>query len=113
MLVGVDQGYRATGEISYGGPGCLERARRAEEILRAHLEALLGPGDEVRIDLQGLNSLFGDQEGTAYPSEVRLRLAVRTEPRSWRATPPTRSSCSTSGRPAVAGSSRPSCRRSA
>jgi hypothetical protein len=79
VLVGVDQGYRATGEISYGGPGCLERARRAEEILRAHLDELLAPEDQVRIDLQGLNSLFGDKEGTAYPEEVRLRLAVRTE----------------------------------
>ena len=79
VLVGVDQGYRATGEISYGGPGCLERARRAEEILRAHLDELLDPGDQVRIDLQGMNSLFGDKEGTAYPEEVRLRLAVRTE----------------------------------
>jgi hypothetical protein len=78
VLVGVDQGYRATGEISYGGPGCLERARRAEEILRAHLDELLDPDDEVRIDLQGLSSLFGDKEGAAYPTEVRLRLAVRT-----------------------------------
>ena len=33
----------------------------------------------MRIDLQGMNSLFGDKEGTAYPEEVRLRLAVRTE----------------------------------
>ena len=61
VLVGVDQGYRATGEISYGGPGCVERARRAEEILRAHLDELLDPGDQVRIDLQGMNSLFGDK----------------------------------------------------
>lgn len=79
VLVGVDQGYRATGEISYGGPGCLERARRAEEVLRAHLDELLDPGDQVRTDLQGLSSLFGDKEGAAYPPEVRLRLAVRTE----------------------------------
>jgi hypothetical protein len=78
VLVGVDQGYRATGEISYGGPGCVDRARRAEEILRAHLDALLDPGDQVRIDLQGMNSLFGDKSGTVEPEEVRLRLAVRT-----------------------------------
>ena len=26
-----------------------------------------------------MNSLFGDKEGTSYPEEVRLRLAVRTE----------------------------------
>jgi hypothetical protein len=79
VLVGVDQGYRATGEISYGGPGCVGRARRAEEILRAHLDELLDPADDVRIDLQGMNSLFGDKEAIADPVEVRLRLAVRTE----------------------------------
>ncbi len=68
VLVGVDQGYRATGEISYGGPGCVDRARRAEEILRAHLDELLAPEDEVRVDLQGLSSLFGDdKEGAADP----------------------------------------------
>jgi Acyclic terpene utilisation family protein AtuA len=79
VLVGVDQGYRATGEISYGGPGCVARARRAEEILRAHLDDLLDDGDQVRVDLQGLNSLFGDdKEGDVDPREVRLRLAVRT-----------------------------------
>jgi len=79
VLVGVDQGYRATGEISYGGPGCVGRARRAEEILRAHLDELLDPADDVRIDLQGMNSLFGDKGAVADPVEVRLRLAVRTE----------------------------------
>ena len=79
VLVGVDQGYRATGEISYGGPGCVRRARRAEEILRAHLDELLDPADDVRIDLQGMNSLFGDKGAIADPVEVRLRLAVRTE----------------------------------
>jgi hypothetical protein len=79
VLVGVDQGYRATGEISYGGPGCVGRARRAEEILRAHLDELLDPADDVRIDLQGMNSLFGDKGAIADPVEVRLRLAVRTE----------------------------------
>src|SRR5829696_6628591 len=29
VLVGVNQGWKATGEMSYGGPGCVERARRA------------------------------------------------------------------------------------
>ncbi len=78
VLVGVDQGFRATGEISYGGPGCVDRARRAEEILRAHLGDLLDRDDEVRIDLQGLDSLFGARKDVTDPPEVRLRLAVRT-----------------------------------
>ena len=114
VLVGVDQGYRATGEISYGGPGCLERARRAEEILRAHLDELLAPGDQVRIDLQGLNSLFGRQGGHRIPARrCGCDWPFAPSPRSWPATPPTRSSCSTSGRPVAAESSRRSCRRSA
>ena len=78
MLVGVDQGWKATGEMSYGGPGCVERARRAEEIVRKRLEPLADEIDELRIDLQGVNSLFGDRMPGGYPSEVRLRLAVRT-----------------------------------
>jgi ribosomal protein L31E len=79
VLVGVDQGFRGTGEISYGGPGCVERAQRAVEIVHAHLDGVLGDADEVRIDLQGLNSLFGERRAAGYPEEVRLRLAVRTQ----------------------------------
>ena len=78
VLVGVDQGWRATGEMSYGGPGCVERARRAEEVVRRRLEPYAGEIDELRVDLQGVDSLFGDRMPGGYPSEVRLRLAVRT-----------------------------------
>ncbi|MDT9591701.1 acyclic terpene utilization AtuA family protein [Nocardioides zeae] len=78
VLVGVDQGWRATGEMSYGGPGCVERARRAEEVLRARLDRVLDEIDELRIDLQGVDSLFGDRMPGGYPAEVRLRLAART-----------------------------------
>ncbi len=78
VLVGVDQGWKATGEMSYGGPGCVERARRAEEIVRRRLEPLMSQIDDMRVDLQGVDSLFGDRMPGGYPSEVRLRLAVRT-----------------------------------
>lgn len=78
VLVGVDQGWKATGEISYGGPGCVERAKRAEEIVRARLDRYTDAIDDFRIDLQGMNSLFGDQLTGGYPNEVRLRLGVRT-----------------------------------
>jgi hypothetical protein len=74
----VDQGWKATGEMSYGGPGCVERARRAEEIVRKRLEPYAGEIDELRIDLQGVDSLFGDRMSGGYPSEVRLRMAART-----------------------------------
>jgi hypothetical protein len=75
VLVGVDMGWRGTGEISYGGPGCVERARRAASIMELRLP---GDLDEFRIDLQGIDSLFGDRMAGGYPSEVRLRLAARS-----------------------------------
>ena len=74
VLVGVDQGWRVVGEVSYGGPGCIERARRAEEIVRTRLGSFLHEIDDLRIDLQGVDSLFGDQMPGGYPAEVRLRL---------------------------------------
>ena len=78
VLVGIDQGWRATGEMSYGGPGCVERARRAEQVVRRRLEPYRDEIDDLRIDIQGVNSLFGDRMPGGYPSEVRLRVAVRS-----------------------------------
>jgi len=78
VLVGVDQGFKATGEMSYGGPGCVDRARRAEEIVRRRLERWAGDIDDLRVDLQGMTSLFGDRLAGPTPTEVRLRVAART-----------------------------------
>jgi hypothetical protein len=78
VLVGVDQGWKALGEMSYGGPGCVERARRAEEVVRARLERFGADLDELRFDLQGMDSLFGDRLPGGYPTEVRLRVAARS-----------------------------------
>jgi hypothetical protein len=64
--------------MSYGGPGCVARARRAEEIVRRRLEPYRDEIDDLRIDIQGVNSLFGDRMPGGYPSEVRLRVAVRS-----------------------------------
>ena len=56
-------GYRdcfiGDGEISYGGPGCLERGKLALEILKERLE-LVAPGqfDEMKFDIIGCNSLY-------------------------------------------------------
>ncbi|MCD2114196.1 DUF1446 domain-containing protein [Rhodococcus rhodochrous] len=77
VLVGVDLGYKAVAEISYGGPGCVDRARRAEEVVRSRLEPLRDRIDELRIELHGVNTLFGDRMPAGEPAEVRLRLAAR------------------------------------
>ena len=82
VLVGIDHGFKAVGEISYGGPGCLDRARRAEEILRHRLADLGSDIIDARIDFQGWNSLFGNSYRPAEEvTEVRLRLAVQARTR--------------------------------
>jgi hypothetical protein len=81
VLVGVDQGWKSTAEISYGGPGCVERAQRAAEIVRRRMETYGSDLDDMRIDLTGMNSLFGTGMKAGYPAEVRLRVAARSESR--------------------------------
>lgn len=78
VLVGLDLGWKGVGEASYGGPGCVERARRAEEILRRRLEKWGPDIDDLRVDLVGVDSVLGDRMPGGYPSEVRLRLGVRS-----------------------------------
>ena len=79
-------GYRdcfiGDGEISYGGPGCLERAKLALEIMKERLE-LVAPGqfDELKFDILGCNSLYWnpDYQYNEEPSEVRVRVAGRAK----------------------------------
>ena len=78
-------GYRdcfiGDGEISYGGPGCLERAKLALDIIRERLE-LVAPGqfDEMKYDLIGCNSLYWNPDYKYdEPSEVRVRVAGRAK----------------------------------
>jgi hypothetical protein len=78
VLVGVDLGWKSVGEISYGGPGCVERAERAAEIVRRRLAPYDGAIDELRVDLQGVSSLHAGAIQAGYPAEVRLRIASRT-----------------------------------
>ncbi|MCC8392790.1 DUF1446 domain-containing protein [Paraburkholderia sp. MMS20-SJTR3] len=73
-------GYIGEGQISYGGPGAVARARLALEIVRERL-ALTGIATrELRFDLIGVNSLHGETAAVGYgePYEVRVRVAGRT-----------------------------------
>ncbi|QJR09180.1 hypothetical protein DSM104443_00216 [Usitatibacter rugosus] len=77
-------GWLAEGEISYAGPGAEARARLAGEVLRKRL-----PGLDVRVDLIGIVSVFGDDSGrllertaAGHASEVRLRVAAKHVDRS-------------------------------
>ena len=79
--IGYKDCFIGDGEISYGGPGCLARAKLALEILKERLE-LVAPGqfDEMKFDLIGCNSIYWNPEFQYNePSEVRVRVAGRAQ----------------------------------
>ena len=80
--IGYKDCFIGDGEISYGGPGCLDRAKLALDILKERLE-LVAPGqfDELKFDLIGCNSLYWnpDYKYNQEPSEVRVRVAGRAK----------------------------------
>lgn len=76
VSVGVRDCFIGEGQISYGGTNCVARARLAGEIVRHRLSVIGCAADELRIDLMGVNSLFGETD--IAPAEVRLRVAART-----------------------------------
>jgi hypothetical protein len=74
-------GYIGEGQISYGGPGAVARARLALEIVRERLVISGVDVSELRFDLIGVDSLHGATlggGGCGEPYEVRARVAGRT-----------------------------------
>jgi hypothetical protein len=81
VSVGLRHGFIGEGQISYGGPGAVSRAQMAADIIRERLD-IIGLGENDRkMDLIGVDSLFGPSTSQKIPDpwEVRLRVAVRTE----------------------------------
>ncbi|MFC5358991.1 acyclic terpene utilization AtuA family protein [Azospirillum himalayense] len=67
------------GQISYAGPGAVERGRLALEIVRERLALTGVRTEELQLDLIGLDALHGDRLSRGHtPYEVRLRVAGRT-----------------------------------
>jgi Acyclic terpene utilisation family protein AtuA len=80
VSVGYIDSYIGEGQISYAGPGALERGRLALAVVRERLSLTGVQMTETRFDLIGLDSLHGitippERE----PYEVRIRVAGRTE----------------------------------
>ena len=82
VSVGYFDGYLGEGQLSYGGPNAVARARLAGEVVRERLALRGFRFDELRCDLIGLDSLHGPAEGRPEPYEVRLRVAGRTQSRA-------------------------------
>lgn len=78
--VGYIDCYIGEGQISYAGPGALQRAKLALEIVRQRLQLSGVQMSEVRYDIIGSNALHGDQLSKSHdPYEVRIRVAGRTD----------------------------------
>ncbi len=79
VSIGYRDGFLGEGQISYGGTGCLKRAKLALNIIKKRLNdrGIL----EFEIDIIGYNSLYksvslSEEQENALP-EVRLRVAAR------------------------------------
>lgn len=78
--IGYIDSYIGEGQISYAGPGALERGRLALDIVRERLELTGVQMTEARFDLIGANSLHGAAlSGSGNPYEVRVRVAGRAD----------------------------------
>jgi hypothetical protein len=72
-------GYKAVGTLVYAWPEALDKARRADEVLRTRLDRMGLRFDHVRTEFVGANATHGPLAGVpADPPEVQLRIGVRS-----------------------------------
>jgi len=72
-------GFTAFGTLTYSWPDALEKAKRADEILRARLSQLGLHFEEIRTEFLGYNSCHGPlAQELQDPNEVVLRIGVRS-----------------------------------
>ncbi len=78
VLCGLDLGWKVVAEVSYGGRGCVDRARTAADVTRRRLEPVWDQISDWRADVHGVDALFGDRlPRGGEPPDARLRLAFR------------------------------------
>ena len=79
LSIGYVGGCIGEGQISYAGPGALERGRLALQIVRDRLAVTGVRTEELRCELIGFNALHDDRSSRAQvPYEVRARVVGRT-----------------------------------
>lgn len=73
-------GYTAVGTLTYSWPEALEKAQKADEVLRTRLNDLNLEFEEVRTEFMGYNSCHGPlATSMAEMNEVVLRVGVRSQ----------------------------------
>jgi hypothetical protein len=80
VSVGYVDSYIGEGQVSYAGPGAVERGRLALDIVRERLALTGVRTSEVRFDLIGIDALHGSMLSADHrPYEVRVRVVGRTD----------------------------------
>ncbi len=81
VSVGRIDSFAGEGQISYAGPGALERGRLAAEIVRERLALTNVACRDLRCELIGVDSILGPalSKNAPAPAEVRLRVVGRTD----------------------------------
>lgn len=73
-------GYTAVGTLTYSWPNALEKAQKADEVLRSRLQDLHLEFEEIRTEFLGYNSCHGPLAPVMEePNEVVLRVGVRSQ----------------------------------
>jgi len=78
VSIGYKDGFIGEGQLSYGGPGAMDRAKLGLEIVRKRFEKYHPEIVDVQYDIIGYNSLYGNQISHGEPYEARMRVAART-----------------------------------
>lgn len=80
VSLGYVDSYIGEGQISYAGPGAVNRGQLALDIVAERLKLMGVKYQEIRFDLVGVNSLHGAKLSAGYePYEVRARVTGRTQ----------------------------------
>ncbi len=78
VSISYSDGWTCVGELTYAWPEAVEKAEKADEIIRRRIELLGLEFDEIHTDLLGLNACHGPlSHPVADPNEVVLRIGVR------------------------------------
>ena len=84
ICIGYQDGWIGEGEITLVWPDALEKARKAEEILRERFKIVNLDAEDLRIDFIGINSIHGPLSKMPVvdePNEVRIRVAAKVKTR--------------------------------
>lgn len=84
VSIGCTEGHIGEDMFFFAGPGCLEKARLAETILRERLRIAGLQAEDLRIDFIGVNAVHGAASAALReePAEVAVRIAARCASRA-------------------------------